>query len=442
MFIPILNRLLHWFVIGIGTTVMSLMILSKGTSMASLGVVVGLYSSVIVVLEVPSGILSDRFGRKRIYLLSLGLSILGYGFLVFAEGFWPVLAAFCLLGAARAFSSGSIETIFLNEYSRKNGKENLHRLVSAMLAGEAAGLAVGALAGGLIPIAWNAFFPGTNRYSGNLIVQILILLVLAAFTMSTTRETVIPRDCRSGIGAQIRESLRPIGDSGILKPMLLGFAAWGLCFSSIETYWQPRLRDMLGSDAETWIFGLVNAGYFLASLLGVFLANRLLARRRMSYFTFLFAIRLAISAAIVVLSFQTGVVSFTVVYLVMFLMNGMGGVPENSAFNCELPDDRRSSLLSVASLAAQLGGIMASLTFSALVDRLGIPAIWGIAGVLFGLSSFVYLLAGKRSSRIVMTVPGSHATIPSGVLDASSAASGAMNENLAGLPAESGPAER
>jgi MFS family permease len=75
MYIPILNRLLHWFVIGIGTTVMSLMILSKGTSMASLGVVLGLYSSVIVVLEVPSGIISDRLGGKRIYLFSLGLSI-------------------------------------------------------------------------------------------------------------------------------------------------------------------------------------------------------------------------------------------------------------------------------------------------------------------------------------------------------------------------------
>jgi len=62
--------------------------------------------------------------------------------------------------------------------------------------------------------------------------------------------------------------------------MLAGACFWGLTFSAIEVYWQPRLKDLLGSDSQTWIFGIINSGYFLASLFGVLAIGALLSKRR------------------------------------------------------------------------------------------------------------------------------------------------------------------
>ena len=73
--VPFLNRFLHWFTVGIGTTVMSLLMLSKGSTVETLGIIVGLYSVCIVLFEFPTGILSDIVGQKRIYLFSVCLSI-------------------------------------------------------------------------------------------------------------------------------------------------------------------------------------------------------------------------------------------------------------------------------------------------------------------------------------------------------------------------------
>jgi MFS family permease len=75
MLVPFINRLLHWFVTGVSTTVLSLMMLSKGCSLETLGLVMAIASLFVVVFEFPSGILSDMVGQKKVYLFSLTISI-------------------------------------------------------------------------------------------------------------------------------------------------------------------------------------------------------------------------------------------------------------------------------------------------------------------------------------------------------------------------------
>jgi len=58
--VPFINRLLHWFVVGIGTTVMSLMLLSKGSTVDTLGFITAIYSMFIVLFEFPSGVLAEE----------------------------------------------------------------------------------------------------------------------------------------------------------------------------------------------------------------------------------------------------------------------------------------------------------------------------------------------------------------------------------------------
>ena len=397
MIIPFLNRLLHWLAVGIGTTVMSLMILSKGNSVETIGIIVAVYSSVVVVLEFPSGVLSDMIGRKRIYLISIVFSILGYGILVQARGFVAVLAGFTFYGASRAFSSGSIEAIYINDYIKTEGKENLHKLISAMSSGETIGLACGALLGGFLPLAWDKFRPAANRYNGNLTAQIAILIILFLLTVFTTKRDSVPEKGKVAIAAHILQSLKLIRRNSVMKLLLVGFCFWGFAFNAIEVYWQPQLKGILGSDAKTWIFGVINSGYFAASLLGVVAINYIFSRRRRSALLSIFVLRVVVGALIIVLSFQRSVAPFSAAYLVMFFFNGMAGIPESTVFNLEIPEDKRSSLLSVSSLAVQLGGVAGSLSFSFLVGRTTISWIWIMAGTLFAASSVLYVFAHKSS---------------------------------------------
>ena len=158
--LPFINRALNWMVTGLMSSVMTLMIMSKGISLASLGLLSASYSIIIVALEFPSGIISDIVGRKKVFLIALGFSLAARIVLLGSRGFLPVFAGFAFYGASRAFSSGSIESLYINRYIEARGKAELHKLMSAMNAGETLGLAAGALLGGVLPLAWDPLVSG------------------------------------------------------------------------------------------------------------------------------------------------------------------------------------------------------------------------------------------------------------------------------------------
>ncbi len=395
MLVPFINRFLHWFVTGVSTTVLALMMLSKGCTIDTLGLVMAIASLFIVVFEFPSGILSDMVGQKRVYLFSLVLSIAGYAVILMTNSVFGLMMGFSLYGIARAFSSGSVEALFINNYIRKEGKENLHRLISWMNSGEIIGLAGGALLGGFIPTIWARFFPEKNKYNGNLIVQICVLAFLSVFTLFSVKEDREREKEKQTLGDHIRGSIRMILDNRNILFLVLGTMVWGFCFNAIEVFWQPKLKGILGSDSQTWIFGLINSGYFLASLAGVGIINLLLRLRKVSHRLTLVVSRLIVGILIIILALQKSLLPFTGIYFFLFMINGMMNIPEGTMINSLLPDDKRSSLLSFSSLMLQLGGIIGSVLFSRLVKTLQISGVWVIAGIVFGISSLLYVSIGK-----------------------------------------------
>lgn len=390
MLIPFLNRFFHWLVVGIMTTVLSLSLLSRGAGLGELGLMLGVYSLVVALLELPSGMLSDLLGRKRIYLLSLILSALGYLCLIPARGFLALLGGLILIGTARAFSSGSVESLFISQELAREGGGQLDRLLRIMGLGETLGLALGALLGGMLPLAWARLLPQSNRYDANLLAQILCLGILFALTLRFVHEGG-PGQVGRGkrLGAALRQGL----SQPLVALLLLAALFWGLCIGTIETWWQPRLRDVLGSDSRTWVFGFVNSGYFLASLLGVLVTARLPKSISERPLGFLALSRLALGGLMVVLALQTSLGGFALVYLSMFFFNGLASVPESAVLNKAIPEAGRSSILSIASLAVQLGGAATSFAAAALVPQLGIAWAWILAGLLFAASSACYFLA-------------------------------------------------
>lgn len=304
MLVPFINRLLHWFVTGVSTTVLALMMLSKGCTIDTLGLVMAIASLFIVAFEFPSGILSDMVGQKKIYLFSLVVSIAGYTAILLTNSVFGLIVGFSFYGIARAFSSGSVEALFINNYIQVEGKENLHKLISWMNSGEILGLATGALLGGLLPIVWARIFPNNNKYNGNLIIQICVLLILFVFTLLSVNESKYGEKKRKTLGDHVRESAKIIMNDRSILLLVLGTMVWGFCFNAIEVFWQPNVKNILGSDSQTWIFGLINSGYFLASLVGLGIINLLLRLHTVSKNLILVVSRMIMGIFIIVLALK------------------------------------------------------------------------------------------------------------------------------------------
>jgi hypothetical protein len=263
--------------------------------------------------------------------------------------------------------------------------------------GETLGLCLGALLGGLLPQAWAWLRPGANRYDANLLAQLFLLAILFILTAVSTRDLAVPGEAKKdGLWPSLRLSL----SQPLVRLILLASLFWGLSLGAVETWWQPRLRNILGSDTQSWIFGLVNGGYFLSSLLGV-LASKGLSSKNLpskgpgpSLFAVAF-LRVLMGGLIALLSLAHGLLGFALAYLLLSFSNGLASILESGIFNRAIPEAGRASLLSFASLAVQLGGAASSFATAAFVPSLGIGGAWLIAGAVLAASAACYLWAGR-----------------------------------------------
>ena len=88
---------------GMIVPLMSLIYLKHGASIDNLAIFIAIYSLTVIVLEVPSGMLADIMGRKRIFILSHVFLTMYYMTTLFSNSALPLVFANLFHGVGRAF---------------------------------------------------------------------------------------------------------------------------------------------------------------------------------------------------------------------------------------------------------------------------------------------------------------------------------------------------
>jgi len=375
-----------------------------------------LYSGTVIIVEIPSGILADLLGQKKVYLLAVFINSLTMIVLMLTkETLWISLAVI-LMGAGRAFSSGSLEAVFLNKISSSGNDRDLEKLLSYSQFAIPVGLALGALLGGILPdlhILGILFIPLSDYYSMNFFIVSMFNLVLAGFFLFFVSNSAENRFQGSGTVSVKSENLnnikktegtvslaiRTIKSNRVFFIIMLTTLAWGFAFSGLETFWQPRLHQIIGEGGSTFIFGLLTNGYFLAGAIGGLLSWPLCRLLGNKPFIFLFSQRLVLGGMFLVLSGIMNLGWFSAVYIGLFLFNGISNPVEMSILNREIPSESRATLLSVISFVLQTGGLIGSLAGGFISESKGIGFTWQIGAVILIISGFAYLrVYGKKKN--------------------------------------------
>ena len=182
--------------------------------------------------------------------------------------------------------------------------------------------------------------------------------------------------------------------------LVLSTAAWGLGISGVELLWQPQAKSILGSDSQTWIFGVMSAGYFIASGLGSVIITPISKLFNNNYQNLLALFRFLMGATLVILAMQANITPFIGLYWLLFIFNGVMNSPHAALFNDNIPEEQRSTLLSFEALMLQIGGLLGSVGLGYLSDNFSIPAAWFFGAGILALSSFFYIFLPKQKGKI------------------------------------------
>ena len=173
---------LNSYLTGLLTPVLSLALIDKGASLSNLSIILGFYALSVIVLELPTGIMADIFGRKKTFVLSLVIFTLSFSLLLIGRGFMILCLVMILYGLAKALASGSFDALFIDYYIDNFGKDKLHNITTRLSVLEALGLSAGALSGGFFPEVSEKLLPAMGLYDLNITIR--IALTLAVFALS------------------------------------------------------------------------------------------------------------------------------------------------------------------------------------------------------------------------------------------------------------------
>jgi len=378
--------------------ILSLFVIAKGMDYLELGLLMAIYSCVTAILELPTGGLADSVGKKRVYLASLCLSVMGALILLLSRNFAALALGFGILGFSRALSSGTMEAHFVDEILQVKPGADLQGIFAKVGAVVPLTLGLASLAGGALPALAARFLPArgvVNQYSLNYLAYIVMAGIQFAATCILVREEGrgTGRSPRATSGAALprvlREAVAFASKDRSLVLVLLGGLAWGFSVSSLEQLWQPRVAELQGGGGSA-IFGILGAGYFAAASLGSVAASPFCRLFRERYGLVLGAARLFMGGGLLLLAGAGGLPAFAVLYLATFAANGLGSSPEAAILNAAVPAERRSTTLSLASLFVQTGGFAGSIFLGALAKRHSIGLAWTVAALVLALSSLLY----------------------------------------------------
>ena len=184
-----------------------------GFTSASVGIMAAVYAVVVPVLEVPSGLLADRWSRRGVLILATVAVIISVLIGGFSQNVIAYMVAAAFLGVFFALQSGTLESIVYDTVLEETGdSEAFERTMGRVRLVESAALVASALAGGLIA----QFAPLRATY-----FLTAPLLVLSALMLLWFREPQLHKTGeRDSLRGQILATYRMVLGGGHLRAIV------------------------------------------------------------------------------------------------------------------------------------------------------------------------------------------------------------------------------
>jgi MFS family permease len=340
-------------------------------------------------LEVPTGSVADRFGRKASLCLGTGLGALGTLVYVSAPRFEVFLLAEIVFALSWTLNSGADEALLYDSLAAEGRAAEAPRAFARLESCKLAGIVAGALCGSVLAAELGL--------RAALAAQALPMAAACALA-GTLREPPHRAEgaARSGWWATLRDGVRHFADDPALRPLAFDAVAIGALSFLVIWLYQPLLEaagigiPAFGSVHVALSLGQIAVLGSLGRLHAVFGSRRALLR----------GMALVAGASFVALGLLRE--PWAVVALVVLAASfGLSRTPLlTSAMNPHIPSAHRATVLSVVSGLRTLGIVLANGAASLGVAHSLHATVLGLGAGILALAALSPLrdehLAGPR----------------------------------------------
>ena len=345
-----------------------------GFSMVAISSMMIAYQVSKFILEVPTGYIADRFGRKASGLVGIMGMLVYYAVLLFVRSPLLLIGAFALKGFAVACVSGSIEAIYVDSVAQ----DQLVRLNVVERFVFYASYALSACVGGFISSA-GAYYVGL---SADIFAMVLTLAVVAC----------IPEERREDAATTFERGISPrmigaaISSNSILRSAFVMDCSQAFAFVALEDFFSLLLADR-GMNAVA--SGVTIAVQLLVSASIGFIVPSVIARVDKGRFARICGIVRLVLTALFLIPF-TPTFLLPVFYVLQTVAYSLFAPIKYSVFQNNADSSMRCSLISVQSQMVAVGAVLFYLFNAVLSSIAGVRVVLLVA---LGISSLTYVPA-------------------------------------------------
>ncbi|MQA27746.1 MAG: MFS transporter [Micromonosporaceae bacterium] len=381
----------------------TLFLLDAGLDIFEVFVANAAFTVGMVLFEVPTGVVADTSGRRRSFLWSAAILLLGTLGYVSISAYGGGLVLFVIasigLGLGFSFYSGAVEAWLVDALKATGYERQLDDVFArgAMVSGTA--MLVGSVAGGVLgglDLTW-PFLVRALLLAAVFVVGWLTMRDLG-FTPRTTTLAAMPREMKRVVDASITHGWRsrPVRLLMIVSIFQGAFMMWAFYA------WQPYFLELLG-DGAVWVAGGVSALIALSMIAGNSLVEfftRFCGRRT----TLLIASTAVLAAGAVGVGLVSSFWPAVVLLLVAIGAAGVTGPVQQAYLHEVVPSSERATVISSVSLVSSAGGIGGQLGLGYLARAQSVPAGYAAGGLLMllALPSLVVLRRRRERADVIV----------------------------------------
>jgi len=327
-----------------------------GLSLAEILLLQAIFSLATLVMEFPSGYISDRIGYRFALNLACLLGITGWATYTLAGSFTGVLIAELQLGASYAFISGADSALLYETLRYDSREEHYAKYDGRMTAWAQAGEAIGAIGAGVL-YGWFPLLP--------FVLQVGVWVTALAICRNLKDIPAPSRETISHLQEAVDIARKAFSQPGIRYTILLA-ALLGL--ASFYPVWliQPYMQTL--NVPLSW-FGPIWAVANLCVSFGSIISHRVQFHLGVRGTPLLL---LALVAAGYAGLASSQVIWGFAFYFLLTIMRGIQGPFLRLALQKQSDRHERASILSLKSLVFRLGFVITGPLVGVLADRSGL----------------------------------------------------------------------
>ncbi|MFH2085419.1 MAG: MFS transporter [bacterium] len=335
------------------------------------------------VFEVPTGIWSDRVGRRGTIILGSWARVIAFILYAIGLSYWWLVAGAILEGLSRAFYSGNNDAFLFDTLADDKMEQNYHEYQGKVSSAEQLAMGLSALSGGII-----ANYSFTYLMWLSVISQVIMLGVSYGFIEPKSRKKL-----DTNIYAHVKEAIRLFIHNKKLR--LLSLASM-LGYSISEIKWEFS-SAFTATVWPLWAIGISRTLPSFGASLSFFFSGKLIRKYTEVKILLLDSIVGKLASFI---GYGIPTIFSPIITSVPSLLYGVGSVAEKTLMQHEFTNHQRATMSSLNSLGGSVGFAIMSVLLGGLADT------WGPAKALVILTfislpiTYLYWLLFKNDRKI------------------------------------------